>query len=331
MILAPDSLGNARYGSPSRTRRLGDEPNLPVVETLTFRPGLVDKAGIGHVLRDWVSSALEVDQKFVLAHQYGFLVNVLLRQMSEAEKVRAFSDLISGTEAYLKWEDRQGNAGITTAHPFLPSLTAKITLPRGCVDPSVSMHEAIHFMQHKRWMPHNNLLTFLVGELVEIESGKSGIVRQEGALNGGLLYPYYLKHPDAYFRMILNGSVIDAYAGWVHNLSDSQRNFLENEQAIIREMASYDEPRIPTLHGASNIYSQVMNNFGRHRAERAAAVGLLSGNVDHAWTIVWLYSLGKANFDEAEREVVGSILQRNVDRYYKYPVVDFSFKVAKEG
>lgn len=185
------------------------------------------------------------------------------------------------------------------------------------------IHEAIHVLQHQGYLPHNNALTYTTGEVLHLMQKKERFVsnREED-------YPS-LKDPDLspneYFQRVIDGTTSDVLSGdWRLRQDDSNseqdlRIYLAREPDFNREFAAYGE-LIKNRFGVRDPY-QAMLNIGSARGLRAYAVGHFSGNMDNAWSILWLHGRGMP-FEQAERLVVQKIQDGTAAELYDYPELD---------
>jgi len=338
--VASESNTFARYGDPGATWRLDREgqPQItPGLVELTFKKGRWDNSWFFRNWNEFVGGGTTVEQKEVLAYQFTFLVNVLLRDEPIEKRVLLIKHMVEAVRKYTRLERRDGQASYDSDPVLkslgLPQLVSAINIEPGRPHPGLVMHEGVHLLQTEGYLPQLDALTFAVGKVAQMQFGEIGFVKTEDG-EGSFLLEYLDR--DKYLPLVLAGQTAKAFANWVryYDPDDFFWKYRDNEEAIMSVLKQTNEREAPDMFGikGKNVYTALMN-WGHHRGDRAFAIGLVTGNMDHAWTVLWRYAKS-GNFEEAEKDIVARIMEgtidRSIDDYYDYPEVKLKVKAAGE-
>lgn len=306
------------YGNPAKTRPLSDEelatPLLSTAETST-PPATENLSRIAKWLNENFFSPLSASEQERARTIYTFTANVFLRHLpltQRAVAVRYITE-ITKLDPEVKNEGFAARVGVSIFGETLGVDPENITS-----DPLI--HEAIHLLQRQGYLPYNYALTYAATEVIRLMQHKEKFVSRQAADHPAL------KDPDMtaqdYFHKVLTGETYDVLVGeWRLQRSDLNhepdfRIYLEREKEFDKELATWSE-RAEKRFGVKSPYNALLN-VGSARGLRAYAVGHFSGNMDNAWTILWLHGRGMP-FEQAERLVVQKIQDGTAHQLYDYP------------
>lgn len=319
----PDNSRFFRFGDPNATRRL----DKPVDEThndqnmisASFQDSrFFTRTRIGRTLEPYINNRPSAEQNKILLSQYTTFVNIFFRDRPAEMRKMLIEKLLNSTENFLKWEKREG--GAVTIHSPVLSKT-NILIEKGIPLREQIFHEALHFVQRERLLPQNHALTYAATCLLELMEGKDQFVKRGD--NGGTFYPFYLDKNE-YFSLVLNNNPGRAYSyGFLRypEFNKDYWTYILHESQIEEHLTNWGETDIPPIFGINEIkLYDMVKNIGSYRARRAFAVGVLSGNIDHSWSILYLHANGMS-FDDAEKSVVGKIMDGTISEMYNFETV----------
>lgn len=281
------------------------------------------------LIREFIHERLSPEEESRVLAMEAFTINTLLREKSPEERQQLLEQVADKTRGIsranpIKYLTEIG--AFTTNDPGNPD-SAKIYIRPDDYNSAFVVHETIHWLQIHGELPPNAALTMVATYLL-MNSSEHIQGRIPSLIAEDVVYPYWQDptHKDLYFQRVLEGKVCEAFKdGWILNPTDENhhkdmRLYLKYEALVDQQLQ--DEVRtkkIGTPEGDIKEPYEMIRNVGRARAERAYMVGYLSGNMDHAWTILWLHSKGKS-FEDAEKKVVQAVLDGDTDKFYNQNV-----------
>lgn len=300
-----DSPEEAKFEDPRKTHPLPGLTATRAEEAEGSRPETwTDQSGLRRWFQEnWLGTLTKEHQNKVRFH-YTTLANTFLRDIPLTTRARIVACLTRITKYYLDWERRPG-AAHAEHHPLFGSA---IHLDRSSPDESEAMHEGMHVLQQEGHLPFNHSLTYAITAVANLAQGRIDFLK-EGEDSPGTFKKEFLNR-RTYFQLVKEGRAHEAFtSGWMlHPRKDNDcREFelyLGREKAFEQEFAAYGE-LIENRFGVRQPYG-IMMNVGLARGERAYAIGLLSGNLDNAWSVLYLHARGMP-FEDAEKTVVAAI------------------------
>jgi hypothetical protein len=266
----------------------------------------IERSGLKRWFQEnWRGKLTEEDRAKVRFH-HTVLANVFLRDLPLTTRARVVEGLTDITKYYLAWEKRRGGAR-ALYHPVFGD--PEIHVERGSnLQLWQTAHEGLHILQHEGYLPSNHPSTYAFTTVVRLETGQMEFVEKAGDDKGHFKKKFL--DPNLYFRLVKEGRAHEAFAdGWMlHPYGDEAywdfELYLRKEADFEKEFMAFGE-LIENRFGIRKPYDLVMD-IGTARGERAYAIGLLSGNLDNAWSVLYLHGRGMP-FEEAERAVVAAI------------------------
>ena len=279
--------------------------NLEIVQTL---------------IRENITGKLDKAEKPLVLEAYTKTTNVFLRDRPLHIRAELAKELLNQTSDWVAWETPAYAGGRLLKMPFGKD---QIEKPRGANEPATLMHEAIHYLQNRGELPFNYALTYATTRLVELEEELEPFI---GRNNKGRVLTREDCSTEEYLNAILENRAHEyLVAPFVlrpdlEKESDkyltSLRTYLANEERFNLMFSHRGEVDLPEFMGVSSPYS-TMQSIGSARGNRAYALGYFTGNIDSAWTVLWLHSQGM-KFEEAEKMVARAYLDGTIGDFNNY-------------
>ncbi len=212
---------------------------------------------------------------------------------------------------------------------------ARIKFNDESIDTRTVGHEAIHYMQeHLGIMPQNNALTFAHTKLCDLIEKPEEFIGPNHENYQVVREPFRNMGPSEYLELVMNGKIHElTNTGWMLNphaiserinedpqdlMAKEIQTYLNNEAFFNEAFKRSGEADLTNTGGIRRPYT-IMSNIGNARGTRAYALGHFTGDMENAWTLLWLHSKG-VPFEEAERMIIqkyldGTLTDLNIDKH----------------